>query len=72
VVLDALVSPSFISLVLSNAAFDPIFDFLRILGWYQDLLDSNNITTSKALILTGGIKKWNEVYGHNEKCLMRL
>ncbi|KAF8581209.1 hypothetical protein K439DRAFT_1636366 [Ramaria rubella] len=30
----------------------------RVAGWYQDWLDANDTTSSRALVLSGGIKAW--------------
>ncbi|KAI8808221.1 Rhodanese-like domain-containing protein [Cladochytrium replicatum] len=37
----------------------------RCAGWYQDALDERKITTSKGLVLEGGIKGWVELYGND-------
>ncbi|KAK4046315.1 hypothetical protein OIV83_006145 [Microbotryomycetes sp. JL201] len=34
----------------------------RCAGWYQDALDEQGITQSKARVLTGGIKLWRQTY----------
>ena len=34
----------------------------RCAGWYQDALNQDKITSSKAYVLTGGIKAWKEAH----------
>ncbi|KAF8478833.1 hypothetical protein JB92DRAFT_3045571 [Gautieria morchelliformis] len=38
----------------------------RVAGWYQDWLNTYGITSSKALVLNGGIKAWVERYGTDQ------
>ncbi|GAA5935899.1 hypothetical protein JCM3775_007357 [Rhodotorula graminis] len=46
----------------------------RCAGWYQDALDEAGISrdTSKATVLTGGIKAWLERYGDDDKLTTKL
>lgn len=41
-------------------------------GWYQDALDEARLTTSEAVILTGGIKAWVGKFGEGEDAVVRL
>ncbi|KAK0459776.1 Rhodanese-like domain-containing protein [Desarmillaria tabescens] len=38
----------------------------RTAGWYQDELDKQGVTGSRAVVLEGGIKGWVEKYGDDE------
>ncbi|GAA5899190.1 hypothetical protein JCM6882_009279 [Rhodosporidiobolus microsporus] len=46
----------------------------RCAGWYQDALDAAGISksTSKAVVLTGGIKAWVAKYGEDEGVTVKL
>ncbi|POY75750.1 hypothetical protein BMF94_1160 [Rhodotorula taiwanensis] len=46
----------------------------RCAGWYQDALDKASLSaeTSKAVVLTGGIKEWVKQYGDDEQITIRL
>jgi arsenical-resistance protein 2 len=41
-------------------------------GWYQDALDEARLTTSEAVILTGGIKAWVASFGEGDDAVVRL
>lgn len=38
----------------------------RSAGWYQDELDRQGVTESRAVVLEGGIKGWVDKYGDDE------
>ncbi|KAJ6590523.1 Rhodanese-like domain-containing protein [Mycena vulgaris] len=38
----------------------------RTAGWYQDALDAKGSSTSRAVVLEGGIKAWVEAFGEDE------
>ncbi|KAK0210800.1 Rhodanese-like domain-containing protein [Desarmillaria ectypa] len=38
----------------------------RTAGWYQDELDKQGVTESRAVVLEGGIKGWVEKYGDDK------
>ncbi|TFY61638.1 hypothetical protein EVG20_g6980 [Dentipellis fragilis] len=38
----------------------------RVAGWYQDALDAQGITTSRAVVLEGGIKAWVQKFGESD------
>ncbi|KAJ7484677.1 Rhodanese-like domain-containing protein [Mycena latifolia] len=44
----------------------------RTAGWYQDALDANGSTTSRAVFLEGGIKAWVEAFGEDENLTKKL
>ncbi|SCV74370.1 BQ2448_6802 [Microbotryum intermedium] len=44
----------------------------RCAGWYQGLLNQHSITSSKAVVLEGGIKKWRLEKAGNERLEIQL
>jgi len=44
----------------------------RAASWYQDALDTAEITTSEARILTGGIKGWVAAFGEDEYLTVKI
>ncbi|ORY92853.1 Rhodanese-like domain-containing protein [Leucosporidium creatinivorum] len=44
----------------------------RCAGWYQDALDERGIKNSEAVVLTGGIKRWVELYGEDGEATTKL
>ncbi|KAA1475295.1 Rhodanese-like protein [Dentipellis sp. KUC8613] len=38
----------------------------RVAGWYQDALGAQGITTSRAVVLEGGIKAWVQKFGESD------
>ncbi|KAG8739638.1 hypothetical protein FRC10_005374 [Ceratobasidium sp. 414] len=44
----------------------------RVAGWYVMELQKRGIETSKAWVLDGGVKKFCELYGDNERLVSKL
>ncbi|CEL63408.1 hypothetical protein RSOLAG1IB_10737 [Rhizoctonia solani AG-1 IB] len=44
----------------------------RVAGWYADQLAQLGITTSKSWILDGGIKRFETLYGDDDKLVSKL
>ncbi|CAE6499461.1 unnamed protein product [Rhizoctonia solani] len=44
----------------------------RVAGWYADHLKQLGVTTSKSWILDGGIKRFEILYGDNDKLVSKL
>jgi arsenical-resistance protein 2 len=44
----------------------------RAAGWYTMELQKRGIETSQAWVLDGGVKRFGEIYGNDEKLVSKL